>query len=79
MLERRTFLSGLVGLPLVGGGITLIGRPTAAAVPVTHDLMQSYKNWLHCEHQMVSYELACQTALNIDPRSASKIDQLEGC
>ncbi len=33
MSDRRTFLRGLVSLPLIGGGVTLIGRP-AAAVPL---------------------------------------------
>lgn len=33
MLERRSLLRGLVTLPLIGGGVTLIGRP-AAAVPL---------------------------------------------
>ena len=34
MLERRNLLRGLVSLPLIGGGVTLIGRP-AARVPLT--------------------------------------------
>jgi len=33
MSDRRSFLRGLVTLPLIGGGVTLIGRP-AAAVPL---------------------------------------------
>ena len=33
MSDRRTFLRGLVSLPLIGGGVTLIGRP-AQAVPL---------------------------------------------
>ncbi len=33
MADRRAFLTGLVSLPLIGGGVTLIGRP-AAAVPL---------------------------------------------
>ena len=33
MADRRTFLRGLVSLPLIGGGVTLIGQP-AAAVPL---------------------------------------------
>ena len=33
MPDRRTFLRDLVTLPLIGGGVTLIGRP-AAAVPL---------------------------------------------
>lgn len=57
-LARRGFLSGLAGLPLIGGGVALIGQPTAAAVPVTDDLLWSYKSWLHYEHRMVAQELA---------------------
>lgn len=49
MLERRSFLRGLAGLPLVGGGITLIGNPTAAAVPVTDLLLQRYSLFLAIE------------------------------
>ena len=30
MADRRAFLQGLVSLPLIGGGVTLIGRPSAA-------------------------------------------------
>ena len=30
MADRRTFLRGLASLPLIGGGVTLIGRPTTA-------------------------------------------------
>lgn len=41
-LPRRGFLRGLVSLPLIGGGVTLIGQPTAAAVPVTPELMTRY-------------------------------------
>jgi len=33
LADRRAFLRGLVSLPLIGGGVTLIGRP-AAAVPL---------------------------------------------
>ncbi len=33
MSDRRQFLRNLVTLPLIGGGVTLIGRP-AAAVPL---------------------------------------------
>jgi hypothetical protein len=47
---RRGFLRGLVHLPLIGGGITLIGAPSAVAEPVTKDLLYSYKSWLQMEH-----------------------------
>ena len=47
MADRRTFLRGLVSLPLIGGGITLIGAPSApvplvqtAALPAFDDPRQ---------------------------------------
>ena len=49
--SRRTFLRGLVSLPLVGGSIALIGRPTAAAVPVSDALLDSYVAFLAHEHR----------------------------
>jgi hypothetical protein len=35
LLARRDFLRSLAHLPLIGGGVTILGNPTAAAVPVT--------------------------------------------
>ena len=58
MSDRRAFLRGLASLPLIGGGVTLIGNPTAAAVPVTRDLLHSYDSWLFFERRMVCFELA---------------------
>lgn len=49
MSDRRTFLRGLASLPLIGGGVTLIGNPTAAAVPVTDALCDRYVDWLSVE------------------------------
>ena len=47
MSDRRSFLTGLVSLPLIGGGLTLIGRPSAplpliqaAALPSLDDPRQ---------------------------------------
>jgi len=47
MDDRRNFLRGLVSLPLIGGGLTLIGRPSApiplvqaAAMPTLDDPRQ---------------------------------------
>ena len=39
MADRRTCLRGLASLPLIGGGVALIGNPTAAAVPITGPLL----------------------------------------
>ncbi len=47
--SRRGFLQGLAGLPLIGGGVTLIGAPTAAAAPVTDQLLDTYVEWLNGE------------------------------
>lgn len=47
MADRRSFLRGLVSLPLIGGGVTLIGAPSApvplvqaAAMPTLDDPRQ---------------------------------------
>lgn len=47
--HRRGFLTGLASLPLIGGGVTLIGAPTAAATPVTMDLLDRYRTFLLAE------------------------------
>ena len=57
-MQRRSFLRSLAALPLVGGGVTLIGNPTSAAVPVTLELLHGYKAWLCFEHKMLCHELA---------------------
>lgn len=57
MADRRTFLRGLASLPLIGGGVTLIGNPTAAAVAVTDDLLRNYDSWLQLERTKVLREL----------------------
>src|SRR5215203_3733402 len=56
LLQRRGFLRGLVSLPLIGGGVTLIGSPTAAAVPVTKELLDSYDAWLFYERRYLHFE-----------------------
>ncbi len=50
MSDRRAFLRGLASLPLIGGAVTLIGQPTAAAVPVTTAIIDRYAAWLAAEH-----------------------------
>lgn len=47
--SRRAFLSGLVSLPLIGGGVTLIGSPIAVAEPASDRLLREYANWLAYE------------------------------
>ncbi|MDQ0395174.1 hypothetical protein [Labrys monachus] len=53
ILDRRRLLSGLAALPLIGGAVTLIGRPTASAAPVTRDLLDSYNAWLFYERRLL--------------------------
>jgi hypothetical protein len=41
LVQRRGFLRGLTALPLVGGGVTLIGNPTKADVPTSDELLDA--------------------------------------
>ena len=54
--DRRGFLRGLATLPLLGGGVTLIGQPTASAEPVTEALLDSYNAWLLMERAYLMKE-----------------------
>lgn len=54
--NRRGFLRGLTTLPLIGGGVTLIGAPTAVASPVTTELLTNYETWLNIEAARVASE-----------------------
>ncbi len=69
--DRRAFLCQLVRLPLVGGGVTLIGAPTASAEPVTERLLDTYEEWLREEHIQLVVE---RTLAGRDLRS----DLIEG-
>ena len=51
--SRRGFLRGLTTLPLIGGSVTLIGSPSAAAVAPTPGMMATYSAWLHYERRML--------------------------
>ena len=57
MSDRRNFLRGLVTLPLIGGGVKLIGQPTAAAVPVSDGLLRNYEAWLAWERYQLQTEM----------------------
>ncbi|TXN39957.1 hypothetical protein FV225_08090 [Methylobacterium sp. WL93] len=54
---RRGFLRGLLSLPLIGGGVTLIGSPSAVAEPLTLPLMRRYVAFLAREHGHAHDEL----------------------
>ena len=55
-LARRGFLRGLAHLPLIGGGVTILGNPTAAAEPVTEQLLDAYSEWLFYECRLLCLE-----------------------
>ena len=59
---RRAFLRQLCGLPLIGGGLTIIGASKAVAEPVTADLLEAYKTWLHYEQRFLCWEMAVHPA-----------------
>jgi hypothetical protein len=63
-LARRGFLRQLAGLPLIGGGVTLIGNPTAAAEPVTEELLWNYSQWLQTERSLLVWEMGSQDETN---------------
>lgn len=54
--SRRGFLRGLTRLPLIGGGVALIGAPTAVAEPLTPALLDSYEAWLDGERRFLRWE-----------------------
>ena len=56
-LPRRGFLRQLCGLPLIGGGLSLIGAPSAVAEPVTPALIGAYARWLELERFLLIEEM----------------------
>ncbi len=59
-LARRGFLRGLAHLPLIGGGVTILGNPIKAAEPITEDLLWNYREWLQMELRFLTYEMGPQ-------------------
>ena len=55
--SRRGFLRGLTTLPLICGGVTLIGQPSAVAEPVTVDLLKHYLGFVVREHRDLLVEI----------------------
>lgn len=49
--SRRGFLRSLVSLPLIGGGVTLIGAPSAVAIPPSDEVLEAYIGFLAHEHR----------------------------
>jgi len=53
---RRGFLRQLCGLPMLGGGVALLGAPTAVAEPVTSGMLDAYRSFLIGELNLVERE-----------------------
>jgi hypothetical protein len=56
-MPRRAFLSQLAKLPLIGGGLSIIGQPKAVAEPPTPEMLLAYRNWLAVEWTRLCGEL----------------------
>jgi len=57
LTARRGFLRSLVALPMLGGGVALIGTPSAVAEPITTGLLDAYSRFLSAEMGMLRKEL----------------------
>jgi hypothetical protein len=68
LTARRGFLRSLVSLPMLGGGVALIGAPHAVAEPIITDLMQSYRRFLTAEVNLLSEELPWRKLPQLGPR-----------
>ncbi|MDP4006923.1 hypothetical protein [Methylobacterium sp. NEAU K] len=67
--SRRGFLRGLTALPLIGGGVTLIGAPSAVAEPITPRLLREYHDWLMFERSCLTREIEGGTPSRFGPDS----------
>jgi hypothetical protein len=55
--SRRGFLASLVRLPLIGGGLAVLGAPSAVALPRSEELLRRYVIFLGREQQAARIEL----------------------
>ncbi|MCJ2084338.1 hypothetical protein [Methylobacterium sp. J-090] len=74
---RRGFLRGLLTLPLIGGGVTIIGNPTAAAEPVTDALLDSYDAWLESERRWLQWQRQRPLMHRLNPPYRSDVPGFE--
>jgi hypothetical protein len=74
-MPRRAFLSQLAKLPLIGGGLSLIGQPKAVAEPVTMELLDNYLTWLVAEYIGLYRELQANGhhKMEINTRNAAAV------
>jgi len=73
LTARRGFLRSLVSLPMLGGGVALIGAPHAVAEPITTGLMDAYRRFLTMESNLLDEELPRRETFSI----GNKRDQLD--
>jgi hypothetical protein len=73
-MPRRAFLSQLAKLPLIGGGLSIIGQPKAVAEPVTMELLDNYMTWLVAEYIGLYRELQANGhKVDINTRNAAAV------
>ncbi|UHC14457.1 hypothetical protein LRS73_18080 [Methylobacterium currus] len=51
--NRRELLSRLATLPVIGGGVTLIGTPAGSAEPLPEMLLWEYSTWIERERRRI--------------------------
>jgi hypothetical protein len=56
ILPRRGFLRQLCSLPMLGGGVALLGAPTAVAEAVTSGMLDAYSSFLRGELYLLERE-----------------------
>lgn len=61
--SRRGFLRGLTTLPLVGGSVALIGKPTAVALPLGDVMLDRYTGFIAAEYVACMAERAYRQAV----------------
>lgn len=68
-LARRGFLRGLASLPLIGGGVAIIGNPVAPAEAASFELLRSYNAWLIQERRHLLEEMHGSGADYFEPNT----------
>lgn len=73
--SRRGFLSGLAALPMIGGSVALVGAPTAAAEPITQELLYGYAEWLLLERRILMMDLVQDRELRDLSRPGNRLTE----
>lgn len=70
--SRRGFLRSLTSLPLIGGGLAIVGAPSAVAEPITDELLDNYLAFLAHEHREALVERERRSAERAEADQISK-------